>query len=693
MRAAPVALLVALALPGLARAGDVGMVERDLPVGSQRALASSTPRFNMLGIHWRGGGRVFYRVHRLHGRWTDWAEADADATPDATSAEARVSRGWHDANLVWTGAADGLRYRLAGRVTRVRAYYIWSRADRSAPRRLTIAGTPTIVSRAGWRADEDIVRGKPRYATALRVAVVHHTAGSNAYSRAQAAAIVRGIEAYHVQANGWDDIGYNFLVDRYGEVFEGRGGGVDRPVIGAHAQGFNTGSVGVALIGTYSSAQITAAQRAALVKLLAWRLDVAHLDPLAKVVWRSSGNPKFRAGRDVALRTISGHRDTGFTDCPGLALYRLLPSLARSVAGSGLPKLYDPATAGRLGGKIRFTARLSAPLAWTVRVTDAKGVPVATSTGTGTAVDWTWDSSRAPRGVYTWSIEAPGARPATGTLGGAAAGATLADVKVSPSVVLPLAAGSSGAATVSFTLGVAARVTVVVADASGGTVSTLLDERLDPGAQSVSWAAGVLPDGRYTIRVTASPSGRPAARASVDVVVDRTVAGFGVSSPVVSPNGDGVADTATLSFTLALPATTRLELVRDGAVVATLVPLGLVQPGPYAVAWNGMVGDATVPDGVYQAVLTVTEPFGDVALTAPLVVDTTPPLLELLDPARLRFRLSEPATVTLVVNGSRIVKAEPAGVFNVPPGVAPVQSLSAIATDAGGNVSATVTWP
>src|SRR5262249_58362955 len=107
--------------------------------------------------------------------------------------------------------------------------------------------------------------------------IVHHTAGSNSYTRTQAAAIVRGIELYHVKGNGWNDIGYNFLVDRFGTIYEGRGGGVERNVIGAHSLGFNTGTVGVALIGNFQYTTPPKAMRDALVKLLAWRLDVAHV--------------------------------------------------------------------------------------------------------------------------------------------------------------------------------------------------------------------------------------------------------------------------------------------------------------------------------------------------------------------------------------------------------------------------------
>src|SRR5204863_533710 len=86
-------------------------------------------------------------------------------------------------------------------------------------------------------------------------------------------------------AGRWNDIGYNFLIDKYGQVFEGRYGGVDKNVIGAHAEGFNTGSIGVALIGSYQTTAPTAAEKTALVNLLAWRLDLAHVDPLSSVTF------------------------------------------------------------------------------------------------------------------------------------------------------------------------------------------------------------------------------------------------------------------------------------------------------------------------------------------------------------------------------------------------------------------------
>ena len=225
-----------------------------------------------------------------------------------------------------------------------------------------------------------------------------------------------------MRGNGWNDIGYNFLVDKYGQVFEGRAGGIDRNVIGAQAEGFNTGSVGIAVIGNYSSAQIAPATQTALAKLLAWRLDVAHVDPLGLVTWMSGGNPKYPRGKPVLLRAISGHRDTGFTSCPGTRLYAGSPiSPTRSRRWDCRSSTRPPYPAPS-GGPVKFTARLSSVEAWVVTARNGAGKPVARGAGTSLAVSWTWNSAGVAAGSYTWTIEAgPDTRPATGTLGRAAA--------------------------------------------------------------------------------------------------------------------------------------------------------------------------------------------------------------------------------------------------------------------------------
>ena len=117
--------------------------------------------------------------------------------------------------------AIGIRYHTIGPVRDLRASFVRSPELRIPLRAVASAGAPPIVPRSAWGADESIRKGAVSYAPAIRFASVHHTAGTNNYSPAQAAAIMRGIEVYHVKSNGWNDIGYNFLVDRYGTVYEG----------------------------------------------------------------------------------------------------------------------------------------------------------------------------------------------------------------------------------------------------------------------------------------------------------------------------------------------------------------------------------------------------------------------------------------------------------------------------------------
>src|SRR3954452_9751238 len=148
--------------------------------------------------------------------------------------------------------------------------------------------------------------------------------------------------------------------------------------------GFKAGSAGVALLGTYGSTPVSLAAKTALVSLLAWRLDLAHVDPLSRVVRVSTGNPRHPSGRAVTLNAISGHRDTGPTSCPGNSLYAQLPSIRAAVARTGVPKIYEPAVSGALGGAVRFTARLSGSADWAVTVRDQDGVVAGTGSGAGT---------------------------------------------------------------------------------------------------------------------------------------------------------------------------------------------------------------------------------------------------------------------------------------------------------------------
>src|SRR5580765_2816696 len=583
MRPFVVAAVLAAAFPGTAL--GAGLVQqRDLqPQASVRTLA--TGNFELVGLHWRGAGRVEYRTRSLAGRWSRWLlSSDEDALPDRGSRELRALRGWRVGEPQWTGPADAIQYRSLGHVSRVRAFLVRSPRLPVGGKRPELAGGPPIITRADWHADEAIRRAGPYYADGIHLAIVHHTAGSNSYSKAQSASIVRAIELYHVQGNGWNDIGYNFLVDKYGQIFEGRYGGITRPVVGAHAQGFNTGSVGISLIGDYSSTSISPAARAALVSLIAWRLDLAHVDPLSKVVRVSAGNPRYAAGTSVTLNAISGHRDVYPTSCPGANLYAQLPSIRTAVAQTGLPKLYAPAVIGAIGGPVRFTARLSNSVTWTVTVRDDTGATVASGTGTGTKLDWTWDAATTAPAHYTWAMTAPSMRSATGSIGSAAVPLALNQLKVAPTIVSPNGDGRGDQAQVTYRLSTAATVTAQVQDLTGVPVATVFQGQRPSGKQQLTWSPASLPDGAYRLALTAT-AGTKQVSNSTRFFVDRTLAAT-KAAPAFSPNGDGVLDTDALGFTLVNPAHVEVSVLKGSAVVASLLTADL-PAGLQTLTWNG----------------------------------------------------------------------------------------------------------
>ena len=665
------AVALSLALPALARAEPASILSRDVPLraAAGRTLASGAARFNLVGLHWQGPGAVEFRTRSLSGRWSAWRSAapEDEDRPDPASRESSRA-GWRLGNPYWTGTSDRLEVRTRGHVRRVRAHYVWSPVEREPARpgrALAVAEEPPIVPRLSWGANELIKRGTPSYAASLQFAVVHHTAGTNSYTAAQSAAIVRGIQLYHVRGNGWNDIGYNFLVDKFGQIYEGRFGGVEANVVGAHAQGFNTGSTGVAVLGSYGGAGVTAAARAALVELLAWRLDMAHVDPLRTLTALSGGNPRFPNGVPVFLRGISGHRDTGFTDCPGARLYAALDSLARDVGRTGLPKIYEPVVQGAPGGPVRFTARLSAALPWTLTVLDGTGKPIANGTGTGSAVDWTWDATAAAPGAYTYTLDAAGARAATGSLGQRNATLTLTQVKAQPASVTPNGDGRDDSTVISYRLGAPATVTATLADASGRALSTLFSEPRSAGPQSFVFTGEGIADGSYRIVLAAVGATGRQVTARVSVLVSRTLSAFAASRKVFSPNADGRADRIDFGFALASPAQVRLRVLRGSKWVVTPFD-GPLAPGPQKLTWDGAKRVGKALNGDYEAEITVTDAVGSVSQRVPFALDTKAPVLRLRSLRPLVLDVSEPAEVVLRVNGvRRVVKRTKAGRFAV----------------------------
>ena len=301
-----------------------------------------------LVVRWNGATDAVVQVRGQSSDkvWHEWHDAQAEAPEDAAnpvedgrvsaaSADVEESTVTQESGLVVVEDVTKIEARVvSGDATDIRVAAIDTEngprhlevVEKKADRAEAIAGTtpqPAVISRSQWGADESIRRGTPEFAPINKV-IVHHTVTSN--SDPNPAATVRAIYAWHVQGNGWNDIGYNFLIDQNGGVYEGRRARTyavgEQPtaedangngVIGAHAVGSNTGSIGIALLGTFNTAAPTAAQQNSLTRMMAWETDRHGLNPTAPGV-------------------IIGHRDAVQTECPGDGAYALLPSWRQQAA-------------------------------------------------------------------------------------------------------------------------------------------------------------------------------------------------------------------------------------------------------------------------------------------------------------------------------------------------------------------------
>ena len=320
----------------LARAKAVG------PGGgpvTYRSLAIHAPhRFDLVGV--AGEMRPLeFRARTDGGEWSRWVET-ANSDP------------------VYTGGSDEVQVRSRGRRPTGRLHYVNVSETMSTPETLlsgareaindafiSIAGAvdpaadanppkPDMVRRGEWGANRDSggchPRAAPHYGK-VKVSVVHHTATTNSYTEEEAPSIVLGICRYHRNANGWSDIGYNALVDRFGNIYVGRAGGIGKAVVGAHTQGFNDKTTGVASIGTHTSEPIGSAEMHALIRFLTWKH--AHHGIRAnghtRLVSEGGELNRWPAGERVRTSRITGHRHLGATECPGAALNSQLKALRK----------------------------------------------------------------------------------------------------------------------------------------------------------------------------------------------------------------------------------------------------------------------------------------------------------------------------------------------------------------------------
>jgi hypothetical protein len=539
-----------------------------------------TGRFDLVGATWpsgalRAGAELQVRVHQ-GGRWSGWSALDApDGGPDGGSADARrasgVRAGTTAAEPLWVGDADGVQARVVSGATAqaapvdVKVVLVdggSSPADAHPGPATPLGGDvaqaaavrPTIYTRSQWGADESlrlsVCPSGPSYGSTISMGFIHHTDNANGYTQSQVPSIIRSIYAYHVKSNGWCDIGYNFLVDRFGRIWEGRYGGITKPVIGAHTGGFNTNTFGTALIGNFGTTAPSSAMLGAVEKLFAWKLGSYYRDPLGKTTVTAGyfSGSRFSAGQSVTFNTISGHRDADFTTCPGGAAYNDLSSIrkaVRDVMGTGFVAPSLSATSMKMaGGTVTLSAGAVTALTWSLQVSNAAGAVVRTLTGpanrsTPVAAKWdlTDDAGTPVRpGVYRLTLTGKNSA-------GVAANPYSASVTVTPPVSLTVPTQTSWQQSLTPTGTGRAGKTVSVSVTSGGVTTDL-------GVQNVG------SNGRWSIPT--SP-----------VAADHDLS-WSVTDPVT---GFVAHRTTRVAPTLVSPSTT--ALVRSGSPIA---PSGTALP-------------------------------------------------------------------------------------------------------------------
>ncbi len=328
--------------------GGVAASARGKRVLATTAAVSIPRDVAVLGASWvkdSAPGVVFeYRV-ASGGRWGAWQASDSDPAID----ESRSSGARDGSDAIPVTGATRVQARLVGTSAAPKDARLTimspssSRADAAAVATAASGGVgaaglrsaagmsgaaalavsmpmrdpdfPPIRSRGLWKANERITTRAETMADPVGF-TVHHTAGTNNYTQAQVPRILRGIQQFHVRDRGWSDIGYNYLVDKWGGIWEGRRGSFDGHTKGAHTAGLNDSLVGIALLGDYEKVRPSPAAVQRIARIIAWKSRVIEVDP-SGTMWLN--------GRERPV--VVGHRDVGRTSCPGRYLYAQLPQI------------------------------------------------------------------------------------------------------------------------------------------------------------------------------------------------------------------------------------------------------------------------------------------------------------------------------------------------------------------------------
>lgn len=388
--------------------GEIGLAQREdgelCTTGVFTSEVHETPvLFNVVGMAWavdRPMGTSFQaeiRASRDGDTWSEWMIVPADED-GPTSEELTHS------NLLEVSPSRYVQYRVTlgtfeKKVSPLLSQVVLTVMNTTEgptteqarsmvlPQEATSGvAQPRIISRKGWGANEAWATRQAVYRQPTHF-VIHHTVTSN--DPADPAYIVRAIYQYHALSRGWGDIGYNFLIDRQGNIYEGRKGGDG--VVGVHAGDYNYGSIGIALMGDYRTAEMTPAMKEALVSLMAWEADRFGINPLESSYFVHRNFPN-----------VVGHRDLWSTVCPGDKVYKALPELRKLVWQRVLDhdprvKIVSPEAGEPVSGEVEVRVSSPSPTTSLTRLLlDGSAVADGES-----SVDWTWNTRQSSEGRHT----------------------------------------------------------------------------------------------------------------------------------------------------------------------------------------------------------------------------------------------------------------------------------------------------
>jgi hypothetical protein len=561
-----------LRLAGVDRAALAELRQQDAGAGpAVLTTRRPTASFQLLGVSWTPDvktPRVAVEVRTRGAKgWSQWQQLGVEgvvAAPRGALAPGDDGAGVRaGTEPVYAGPSSGVQVRvdlISGELPADLRVDLVDPGDSDADTSVTAqpmatAGAavtqPAILTRAQWGADETLRSDFAGYGETIKAGFVHHTTGASDYTSAEVPGMIRAIYAYHTQTLGWSDIGYNFLVDRFGRLYEGRWGGMDRPVIGAHTGGFNTNTVGVAALGDHETSPVPAAVIAGFGQLLGWKLGLHGADPYGRVPLTSGGGDsnRYPAGQTVEFNVVSGHRDASYTLCPGQHLYpRLSEIRSEAAAFIGQPGPLRAVTPSRV---LDTRTGLGAPAgvipagsSRTLQVAGRDGLPAS---GIGTVV-LNLTAVKPSRGGYLTVYPAGRARPTTSNLNypaGRPAVANLVHVAVGSGGAVTIYAGGADVHVVADVYGWTSNGGVSVAPGEGlfqpVAPYRILDTRstfaLGPGESHALQVGG-----------TGGTAGVPATGVSA-VVINLTVTRPTASSYLtVYPGGQPVPSTSSLNF-------------------------------------------------------------------------------------------------------------------------------------------------